>query len=106
MAVPRAEIEAERMRRVPGIFFADGPVGRRARVTGTGIDVFEIIKSYKAMGRDWRRLRSGYDWLSEEQLQAALDYYALYPDEIEARLEREATIEREAMAARKVARSR
>lgn len=35
--------ESVRMRRVPGIVFADGPSGRRAVVAGTGLDVWEIV---------------------------------------------------------------
>ncbi len=31
--------EAVKMRRCPGIVFADGPSGRRARVAGTGLEV-------------------------------------------------------------------
>lgn len=82
--------EAEKMRRVPGIFFADGPAGRRARVAGTGLDVFEIIKNYRAFREDFEELRLRFDWLSEEQVRAAVRYYETYPDEIIERLEREA----------------
>ena len=37
---------------------------------------------------EWRSWRS-YHWLTEPQLRAALAYYQLYPDAIDARLERE-----------------
>ena len=93
---PVAEVAAEmldeavRMRRVPGIVFADGTRGRVARVGGTGLDVWEIIGEYRAVGNDWEQLRAGYPWLSEHQLQAALTYAQVYPAEIEARLQREA----------------
>src|SRR5919198_5830930 len=60
--------EAVRMRRIPGIVFADGPTGRRARVAGTGIDVFEIVRDYRTMGADWAQLRRAYHWLDERQL--------------------------------------
>ncbi len=70
------------MRRCPGILFADGPAGRRARVEGTGIEVWEIIASYQALGQDERRLRKTYSWLSDRQLLAALGYFRAYPDEI------------------------
>jgi hypothetical protein len=39
--------ETEKMQKVRGIVFAGGPAGRRARVAGTGIEVFEIIKMYR-----------------------------------------------------------
>ncbi len=76
--------EAVRMQRVPGIVFADGPSGRRARIGGTGLEVWEVIDGYRGMGEDWERLKAGYHWLSEHQLRAALAYAELYPDEIDA----------------------
>ena len=81
--------EAIRMRRVPGVVFADGPSGRRAVVAGTGIDVWEVVAAWKAGGRDPEKLHEDFSWLKETQLRAALAYYELYPSEIDARLERE-----------------
>lgn len=81
--------EAIRMRRVPGVVFADGPSGRRAVVAGTGIDVWEVIAAWKAGGQDPEKLRADFGWLKETQLRAALAYYQLYPAEIDARLARE-----------------
>jgi uncharacterized protein (DUF433 family) len=87
-----AELLAEgiRMRRAPGIFFVDGPTGRRAVVAGTGLDVWEVIATWKEGSEDHEVLRQNYPWLSEAQLRAALGYYEIYPAEIDARLEREA----------------
>lgn len=76
-------VEAVKMRRCPGIFFADGPFGRRARVAGTGLDVWEIIATYKSLDRDRGRLRQAYHWLSEAHLRAAFGYYAAYTEEID-----------------------
>ena len=84
--------EAVRMRRCPGIVFTQGPSGRRATVAGTGLDVWEIIAAYQRLGRNERRLRRAYDWLTEPQLRAALAYYAQYPDEVDARLRRKASL--------------
>lgn len=81
--------EAVRMRRIPGIVFADGPWGRRARVAGTGIDVFEVIRTFREVGEDWERLKAAYHWLSELQVRAALAYAKAYPEEIERRLSME-----------------
>ena len=50
--------EAIQMRRCPGIVFADGPAGRRARVAGTGLDVWEIIATYRSVDRKPDRLRT------------------------------------------------
>jgi uncharacterized protein (DUF433 family) len=88
--------EAVRMRRVPGITFADEPTGRVARVGGSGLGVWEIIQAYRDENGNWDHLREGFHWLSENQLRAALAYAEAYPDEIEERLAREdeLTIER------------
>ncbi|HEX4963131.1 MAG TPA: DUF433 domain-containing protein [Thermoanaerobaculia bacterium] len=82
--------EAIRMRRVPGIAFMDGATGRRAIISGTGLDIWEIIATWREGGRSYEELRQNYPWLTEPQLRAALAYYELYPSEIDARLEREA----------------
>lgn len=81
--------EAVRMRRVPGIVFMDGPAGRRASIAGTGLDVWEVVATFKSVDEDRRRLEASYEWLSDRQLSAALGYYGLYPQEIDARIERE-----------------
>lgn len=77
------------MRRAPGVVFADGPAGRRAVIAGSGLDVWEVISAWRAMAEDFGRLRAGYPWLNEPQLRGALSYYRLYPEEVDARLERE-----------------
>lgn len=80
--------EAVKMRRCPGIVFADGPAGRRARIAGTGLEVWEVIATYKSLGRDLARLRQAYHWLSDAQLRAALGYYSAYPAEIDRQIAR------------------
>ncbi|HLZ70179.1 MAG TPA: DUF433 domain-containing protein [Dehalococcoidia bacterium] len=94
------DTEAEKMRRVPGIVFADGPTGRRARIAGTGIEVFEVIGPHRQMGESWDALREAFHWLTEAQLRAALAYAAAYPEEIGARLARQAAITPEYIATR------
>lgn len=81
--------EAIRARRAPGIVFVDGPMGRRAAIAGSGLDVWEVVAAWQAMDEDFMRLRGGYPWLTEPQLRAALSYYKLYPEEVDQRLERE-----------------
>lgn len=75
--------EAVKMRRIPGIVFVDSPLGRVARVAGTGIEIFEIARTYEELGEDRERLKSAYHWLSPQQLRAALAYISAYPQEIE-----------------------
>ena len=81
--------ESLRMRRAPGVVFVDGPVGRRPVIAGTGLDVWELIAAWQELGKDYRRLRAAYDWLTEPQVRAALSYYEAYPAEIDDRLARE-----------------
>jgi len=75
--------EALKMHRCPGIVFSEGVSGRRARIAGTGIEVWEVIANYKSVGEDVVRLRTTFNWLSELQLRAALAYYRAYPKEID-----------------------
>ena len=76
-------LEAVKMRRCPGVTFADGVTGRRARVSGTGLEVWEIIATYKSVKNNFERLQKAYHWLTEQQLRAAIGYYSLYLKEIE-----------------------
>lgn len=50
--------EAEKMARVPGIYYMDGATGRRACIVGTGLDVWELISIYKEGG--WPALRATF----------------------------------------------
>jgi len=74
--------EGVRMRRCPGIIFTDGPTGRRATVAGSGIDVWEVIQVSRVC-KSRRQLARVLPQLSEPQLDAALTYYACFPDEID-----------------------
>lgn len=75
--------EAVRMQRCPGVVFTEGTTGRRARIAGTGIEIWEVIATYKGVGKDFKRLCNAYHWLTEQQLRAALGYYAIYSQEID-----------------------
>jgi uncharacterized protein (DUF433 family) len=81
-------LEAVKMRRCPGIIFADGPTGRRARIAGTGIDIWEFIATFKGLDENYEKLKETYHWLSDQQIRSALSYYALYPDDIDERITR------------------
>lgn len=74
--------EAVKIHRCPGIVFTEGVRGRRARVAGTGIEVWEIVATYRSVGKDPKRLRKAYHWLTDQQIQSALGYYKAYPEEI------------------------
>jgi uncharacterized protein (DUF433 family) len=80
--------EAIKMRRCPGIVFAEGVIGRKARVAGTGQDVWELIATYKSVNNDIERLKKAYHWLTEQQLRSAIGYYNAYRNEIERQIKR------------------
>ncbi|HVR76597.1 MAG TPA: DUF433 domain-containing protein [Planctomycetota bacterium] len=90
--------EALRVRRCPGMVFADGPGGRRPRIAGTGIDIWEVIAAYHSVGNSLARLRRSYHWLSEVQLRTALGYYKLYREETERWIKRNESLTLEALA--------
>ena len=92
--------EAIKMRRCPGVLFAEGTIGRRARVARTGIEVWEVIATYRSVNRDPNRLRKAYHWLSNEQLKAALGYYAAYPQEIDRLIAQNEGWDKETLTAR------
>ncbi len=89
--------EALRMRECPGIYFADEPAGREAKVAGTGLAVWEVIRDYLAAGKDEKVLRKALPRLSGGQVKACLIYYSKYPQEIEAAIEENAALTREAV---------
>jgi uncharacterized protein (DUF433 family) len=78
--------EGLKMRRIPGIVFGDSRRGRVARVAGTGLAVYEVVRTRRELDNDPARLRTAYHWLTEPQLRSALAYAEAYPDEIEQRL--------------------
>jgi uncharacterized protein (DUF433 family) len=75
--------EALKMRRCPGIIFSEGVTGRRARLAGTGIEVWEVIYEYQITGNNIDALKKALPHLTERQLIAALNYYQAYREEID-----------------------
>ena len=88
--------EAIRMRQCPGIYFADEPSGRTAKIGGTGLGVWEVVRD---INRDQSidRLRKTFPRLSQAQITAALMYYARYRDEVQARIDMNAALTPEAI---------
>ncbi|NCO67165.1 MAG: hypothetical protein COY75_04490 [Nitrospirae bacterium CG_4_10_14_0_8_um_filter_41_23] len=79
--------EAVKMRKCPGIVFIEGPAGRRARIEGTGIDVWELISAYQELNNDLPTLKEAFHWLTDRQIMAAIGYAKTYPDEIKKLIE-------------------
>jgi len=74
--------EGLRMDEHPLIRFAEGPAGRRARLVGTGKDVWEVIAVVRDNGGD-AAATARYLELPLGLVQAAITYYGAYPDEID-----------------------
>lgn len=81
--------EAIRMSRAPGIVFVNAREGRRAALAFSGLEIWEIIAFWKERNENWEVFRAEFEELTEAQLRAALNYYTLYPKEIDERLAKE-----------------
>ena len=78
--------EGLRMDEHPLIRFADGPAGRRARLVGTGKDVWEIIAAVRDNDGDAAET-ARYLEMPLGLVQAAISYYGAYRDEIDQWIE-------------------
>src|SRR5436305_881728 len=63
--------------------FRDSPVGRQAYIQGTRVAVWQIVQAARSYGMDGARTAEHFRWPAA-RVQAALNYAAAYPDEIEA----------------------
>jgi uncharacterized protein (DUF433 family) len=88
--------EALRMRRCPGIYFADEASGRTAKIGGTGLGVWEVVRDF-SRGQDTGAIRKAFPQLSQAQVTAALMYYARYRDDVQARIDANAALTPEAI---------
>ena len=90
--------EGLRMEEFAGIVFRNGPSGRRASLLD-GPDVWEVVadlqRATKRSKDPVRAVRRG-SGLSEDQVRLAAAYYVRYPDEIDARIERNDELHRAA----------
>ena len=78
--------EGLRMDEHPLIRFADGPSGRRARLVGTGKDVWEIIAAVRDNDGDAAET-ARYLEIPLGLVQAAISYYGAYQEEIDQWIE-------------------
>lgn len=78
-AIPQHRAERQRMAQVPGIYFGTEATGRVAKVQGTGLGVWEVIRIYRAFNGDLQAIAEAYPYLTRQRLQAALCYAQLYP---------------------------
>ena len=78
---------------IPGILY--DPIARRARIAGTGLEVWEIINGYRSVGYNWQRLERAFDWLSSEQLRSAVIFANLNPRFVAAEIAENDAVEDE-----------
>jgi hypothetical protein len=77
--------EGLRMDEHPLIRFADGPAGRRARLVGTGKDIWEVIAVVRDHGGDAAE-SARYLEIPLGLVQAAIAYYGAYTAEIDEQI--------------------
>jgi len=78
--------EGLRMDDHPLVRFADGPAGRRARLAGTGKDVWEVIATVRDNNGDMTAT-ARYLEMPLGLVQAAVTYYGAYQEEIDQWIE-------------------
>jgi uncharacterized protein (DUF433 family) len=83
--------EGVRMDEHPEIAFREGTLGRRAILTGTRLDVWQVIETVRACANSVQEA-AGYLGLPTARVEAALNYYAVYRDEIDEIAERERAV--------------
>jgi uncharacterized protein (DUF433 family) len=79
----------------PLIVFRDGAAGRRTAILGTRLDVWQVVDTLRASSNSIADT-AAYFAIPEPWVQAAVRYYAAYPDEVDRFAERvKAAAERE-----------
>jgi uncharacterized protein (DUF433 family) len=91
--------EGIRMRTCPGIYFAPEASGRTAKIAGTGLAVWEVLRDF-VRDQDGERLRRAFPQLSHAQITGALMYYSRYPEEVMREIEANAAVTAEALERR------
>jgi len=91
--------EALRMRQCPGIYFADEPSGRTAKIGGTRLAVWEVVREFTT-DRNSARIREAFPQLSQAQVTAALMYYSRYRDDVQSKIDANAALTPESIERR------
>lgn len=77
--------EGMRMRECPGIYFGTEPSGRTAKIAGTGLAVWEVLREY-IVDQDVDGIRRGFEQLSQAQITGEIEANAaLTPEVLEQR---------------------
>jgi uncharacterized protein (DUF433 family) len=91
--------EGLRTRECPGIYFATEPSGRTAKISGTGLGVWEVLRDF-VQDEDLERVRRAFSQLSSAQINAALIYYTRYRDEVRRQVDANAALTAEVLEQR------
>ncbi|HXH84483.1 MAG TPA: DUF433 domain-containing protein [Candidatus Tectomicrobia bacterium] len=91
--------EGLRMRECPGIYFATEPSGRTAKIAGTGLGVWEVLRDF-VRDDDLERVRRAFPQLSAAQINAALIHYKRYPDDVRRQVDANAALTPEVLEQR------
>lgn len=67
--------------RYPHIVFRKSPTGRQAHVLGTGLRVWQVVKTFRALGED-AAVTAEYFEIEPALVEEALAYSREYPDEV------------------------
>jgi uncharacterized protein (DUF433 family) len=89
--------EGVKMDEHPEIAFREGALGRRASLAGTRLDVWQVIETVRNSGNSLQEAAE-YLGLSPMRVQAAVNYYADYRDEVDEIAERERAVSERAEA--------
>jgi uncharacterized protein (DUF433 family) len=79
-----------------GTYFADEASGRAAKIGGTGLVVWEVLRDF-SKDQDADRLRKTFPQLSRAQVTAALMYDTRYREEVQSKINANAALTPEAI---------
>lgn len=89
--------EGVRMDEHPEIGFRDGALGRRAILSGTRLDVWQVVETVRNSDNSVQEA-ADYLALAPARVQAALGYYAVYRGEVDEIAARERAVAERAEA--------
>lgn len=84
-----------RIQHVPGVVYA--PLDDRAHISGSGVEPWMVLETMEVVNGDWNRLRATFDWLTDEQLRAAMAFCEVNPEWARERIEAEDAVDIEAV---------
>lgn len=86
----------------PEIAFRDGALGRRAALAGTRLDVWQVVETVRNSGNSIADAAE-YLALPPQRVQAAVNYYAVYREEVDEHADRERALAERAEAVARAA---